>query len=148
MVAERREWTQVSLTWTAADQGRAVWSAELEWARRVVAALTIKEVAFALDVKATALSDMLAEREHGDGRRGLKAEHVAIIRQLASDTQRAEYLAITLPPLGYEPKRVQQLTPAEELALLKEHLRDESPGALRSFDTRLARHTVAGGGRQ
>lgn len=145
MVAERRDWAQVPMAWTAADQGRAVWLAELEWARRVVAALTIKEVAFALDVKATALSDMLAEREHGDGRRGLKAEHMAVLRQLANDAQRAEHLAIVLPPIGYEPKRVQQLTPAEELALLKEHLREESPVALRTFDQRMQRHTVTNG---
>lgn len=151
--------SQLSMTYTPEDSARAVWAAELEWARRAVAVIGAKEVTFALNISASDLSDALAERPRGDkddrgekdsdkkkAKRALRGEWITMIRQMAPGGLQLEWLRIVMPPLGHEPKRIETLTPEQELRMLKEHLREESPGALRTFEAGLGRgHTVAGG---
>lgn len=111
--------TQLSLGYSADQQGRDLWKLELAWARKAVDAIGHKEVAFALDVKPSTLTDALSEREHGEGRKGLKAEWLTVIRQMAPHGMRAEWLRLVCPPLGYEPKPIEVRTPAQRLADLE-----------------------------
>jgi hypothetical protein len=55
--------TQLSLGYAPEHQGREVWRLEIDWARRAVEAIGHKDVAFALDIAPSTLTDALHERE-------------------------------------------------------------------------------------
>lgn len=121
--------SQLSLTYVPEDLGRATWQVELEWARRAVAAIGPKEVAWALNTSASQLSDALAERprdkEDDDKRskRSLRAEWMAVIRAMAPVGLQLEWLRIVCPPLGHEPKRIQIKTSDQKLREREEWLK-------------------------
>jgi hypothetical protein len=116
-------------------RGRCTWLLELEWARRVVATVTPKEVCYALNLKASTLSEALDEKPGDDlkGRKALKGEWIAVLREMATDEQRAEYLRIIATPLHFVISRPVK-TPTEELRELRAHLKREAPGVLRDFE--------------
>lgn len=111
--------TQLSLTYSPDDLGRAVWIDELVWARKAVDAIGHKNVAFALDVAPSTLTDALAEREAGGKRKALKGEWIAVIRHMAPVGMQLEWLRIVARPLSHEPMPIRTRTPEQRLADLE-----------------------------
>ena len=111
--------SQTALDFGANESARHVTAAVLDVVREVVAAVTLKQVAYDLDVSPSTLSDSLNNREH----RPFRLEWLAVILSRASDTQRAALLGALAHPHGYEVTRRKVLTPEERLARLEEALR-------------------------
>jgi hypothetical protein len=115
--------TQLSLGYSEAERGRMVWKDALEWARALVDQLGNKVVAAELDVSPSWLADALKEREHGEGKKGLKAEHFHALLFMAPIGMRMEWLRMVCQPLGFEtPAQRKVRTPEEQLADLKQLL--------------------------
>lgn len=132
--------TQLSLGYSPEHQGRQVWQLELDWCRRAVDAIGHKEVAYALDVKPSTLTDALCERKREDATpKGMRAEWVSVIRQMSSDGMRAEYLRLISTPLGYVPQRVRVMDPIEELRATREAIARLAPGLLSAVDREVGR---------
>lgn len=127
--------TQLSLGYAPEHRGRETWRLELDWARRAVEAIGHKDVAYALDISPSTLTDALHERE----RKGIKAEWLAVIRTMSSDGMRREWLRIVGQPLGYQPERIKTMDPAEELRVTRELLGRLAPVLLSAVDKELGR---------
>jgi len=131
---------QLSLGYSTDQQGRDVWQAIVEWARRAVDAIGHKEVAYRLNLKPSTLTDALAERKRDDGtNKGMRGEWVTVIAQMSSDGMRSEYLRIVSQPLGYVPQRVRVMDPVEELRATREALARLAPGLLAAVDKEVGR---------
>ena len=102
---------QLSLGYSPEHAGREDWRSELDWARSAVDSIGHKHVAYALDIAPSTLTDALKER---DGK-GLRAEHLTIIRRLAPSGLQAEWLRIVARPLGHETNPIKTRTPEEKL---------------------------------
>ena len=76
---------QLSLSYDPATEGREAWALELEALRSAVNYLTIKEVAFALDVNASTLCDALNERDRKRWAGGWTPVLRAMLRAKRSD---------------------------------------------------------------
>jgi len=130
---------QLSLGYKPEQQGRDIWQDVLAWARRAVEAIGHKEVTYALNLKASTLTDALAERKREDGTpKGMRAEWICVIAQMSSDGMRAEYLRIVSQPLGYAPQRIRR-DPAEELRATREAVLRLAPGLLAAIDKEVGR---------
>lgn len=131
---------QLSLGYSSDEQGRQVWRALVEWARRAVDAIGHKDVAFALDVKPSTLTDALAERKREDGHvKGMRAEWMPIIAQMSGEGMRTEYVRLVCTPLGFAPQRIRVMDPAEELRATREALARLAPGLLAAVDKEVGR---------
>lgn len=127
--------TQLSLGYAPEHCGREVWRLELDWARRAVEAIGHKDVAYALDISPSTLTDALHERE----RKGIKAEWLSVIRQMSSDGMRREWLRIVSQPLGFMPERIKTMDANEELRITRELLQRMAPVLLRELDKEIGR---------
>lgn len=137
---------QLPMTYGSVAAGSEDWDAQLKWLRRVVDVLGHKHIAGELDIAPSTLTDALLERE----RKAMKGEWIAKIVRMSSPGLREEWLSIWTEAYDYEhPKRRPTMTPEDELRLLKEHLTEDSPGALNRFNRRIGRSEVVaiGGGR-
>lgn len=112
--------SQLTLGYSEPQQGKAVWREALDWARRLVDSVGAKTVAFELDVSASWLADALNERAHGDGKKGIKGEHLMQLAMMAPHGMRHEFVSIICPALGFEVPEVRKVrTPEERLAELE-----------------------------
>lgn len=91
------------------DDARLAWRRALEVIRLIVARAGPKEVAFALDVHGSLLSDALAERD----RKGVRAEWLPVILGFATSDERATLLGCFAEPAGFEVRPLEPLSPAE-----------------------------------
>lgn len=126
---------QLSLGYSPEHAAREVWRLEIDWCRRAVEAIGHKDVAFALDIAPSTLTDALHERE----RKGVKAEWMRVIVHMSSEGMRREWLRIVSRPIGFEPERIKTLDPAEELRITREALRRMAPVLLREIDKEVGR---------
>jgi hypothetical protein len=126
---------QLSLGYSPEHQGRETWRLEIDWACRAVAAIGHKDVAFALDIAPSTLTDALHERD----RKGVKAEWLRVIVHMSPDGMRREWLRIVSRPLGFEPERIKTMDAAEELRILRELLQRQAPVVLQAIDKELGR---------
>lgn len=127
--------TQLSLGYAPEFIGGEVWKLELDWARRAVESIGHKDVAYALDISPSTLTDALHERD----RKGIKAEWMAVIRQLSSDGMRREWLRVVSQPLGFAPERIKTMDAAEELRVTRELIGRLAPVLLRELDKEIGR---------
>src|SRR5690242_15162735 len=88
--------------------------------RAIVARVSPKEVAYALDVSPSALQDALAERE----RKGVRMEWLPTLLLLADDGERKDLLATIAGVAGYCVERARPATPEERLLELEQRVRD------------------------
>ncbi len=101
---------QIPIAFGASHDGATQWQTELAWIRRAVDVIGDKEVAYALDIGPSLLSDALVERE----RKYLKAKWVSIIVRMAPPEMQAEWVRLTADPLGFKmPERKRAKTPEE-----------------------------------
>lgn len=97
------------------DQARATWRRMLDVLRAVIARLGLKEVAFACDVSASQLADALAERD----RKGVRAEWLPVVLQLANEVEREALLSELAGGAGYVVERRVNLTPEQRIERLE-----------------------------
>jgi hypothetical protein len=128
--------TQLSLAWDPAHAGAAEWEVELAWLRRAVDVIGHKELAYALDIKPSNLTDALLERE----RKEIKGRWLPTILRMIPEEMRGEYLRIICSGLGYEtPKRIRTKTSAEELREMRDALQRIAPGVLTLVDKEIGK---------
>lgn len=94
-------------------RARETWARVLRRVSEVVALVTVKEVAYRLNTSPSTLCDALAERE----RKNLHARQ--LVQLLAMPEGEAVFRELA-DALGWEVKRKAPMTSAEELARLKE----------------------------
>lgn len=126
---------QLSLGYQPEHAGREIFRLELDWTRRAVEAIGHKDVAYALDISPSTLTDALHERE----RKGIKSEWLSVIRHMSSDGMRREYLRIISHPLGFEPERIKVMDAAEELRVTRATLEKLAPILLKEIDREVGR---------
>ncbi len=98
----------------------------LEAIRGAVAAISIKELAFRLDVSPSLVADALAERSH----KGVRASWLVTILQMAPDHDAAAILNELAALRGFEMKPREKLTPEELSRRYEEKLRSLGPVGL------------------
>lgn len=101
-----------------------------KWFVSVVDAIGRKEVIHAVDTNKSTLSDACKE----DNDRAPRLRWFAVVFAMANDAQRLHLLQTMCRAAGYEPKPIDPLTPAEELALMRQHMAIKAAGALEDFD--------------
>ncbi len=128
---------QLSIAWDPSHEGFAESERQLAWLRRAVDVLGHKEVAYALDVKPSNLSDALAGRE----RKVVKLHWITtVLRMGLPEEMVSEYLRIVCNGLGFEtPKRVRNKTSAEELREMRDALRRLAPAVLVLVDKEIGK---------
>jgi len=107
--------SQTALDFGANEAARHVHARVLDVVRQVVATVTLKQLAYDLDVSPSTLSDALAGREH----RSFRLEWLPVVLSRATDVQRVALLSALAEPSGFEVARRRVLTPEERLARLE-----------------------------
>ena len=113
--------SQTAIDFGANESARHVTAAILDVVREVVGAVSLKQVAYDLDVSPSTLSDSLNGREH----RPFRLEWLPVVMARASEMQRAALLSALANPHGLEVSRRKVLTPEERLSRLEELVRLE-----------------------
>ena len=127
---------QLALSYDASHEGATLWQLELAWIRRAVDVIGHKEVAYALDVQPSNLTDALLERERKD----VKAKWISTIVRMAPDEMRAEWVRLTADANGYEmPTRKKPRTADEDNRARREWLEKHAPAVLAIMDKELGR---------
>ena len=113
--------SQTAIDFGANEAARNVTARVLDVVREVVAAVSLKQIAYDLDVSPSTLSDALNGREH----RPFRLEWLPSILLRASDPQRAALIAELAAPVGFDVVRRKVLTAEERLARLEDALRTQ-----------------------
>lgn len=104
--------SQLALRWSAPDRDRESWAHQLELLRLVVARVSLKEVAYRLDVEPSALANALAERD----RHYVRASWLSALTELAAEHGLGEELGAALvAPAGLSVAQAAQMTPEQRL---------------------------------
>jgi hypothetical protein len=109
---------QLPLRYDGVTTAGAWWRHLLGEMERVVSFVTLKQAAFDLDLKPSALAHSLAERDN----RHPRAEWIPYLVHRAPDLELARAL---VAPAGLVVDRAPEMTPAEELASLHQVLAEQ-----------------------
>lgn len=111
------------------------WARVLVEIRRAVDAITVKELAHALDVAPSYIVDALkgADRKH------VKAEWLPTILMLSPPAQRQALLEAIAIPAGYYVQARPQMTPEQQLEHLRRAVGRMAPAVLEMADKEMGR---------
>lgn len=126
---------QLTLGRVTDPRGGDCWARLLDVLRAAVAAITPKELAFALNVAPSYLLDAL----RGADRKSVRAEWLPTILIMAPHEHRAAILSELAGPAGYQVERRKSLDPAEELEQLRAIVGRMAPVVLAAADKELGR---------
>lgn len=126
---------QLALTYAPTHAGADQWKAELEWLRRAVDVVGHKEVAYALDVQPSQLTDALLERERKD----VKARWIPVVLRMVGEAMRREYLQIVVGSLGYRLDARKARTPEEELHAMRAAIAKLVPGVMPMLEEEMSK---------
>lgn len=124
---------QLALKYNPTTAGADDWNDDLAWLKRAVDVIGPKEVAYALDIGPTLLSDALREQE----RKFIKAKWFKIVLRMPAlpDEMRAEYVRMINAQNGFKkPERIQPKTPEESRRQERAWLAQHAPAVLAMMD--------------